>query len=79
VRIVKRVLRHNGLRKAEYSKIINLVKGEITINRRIERLDTMQSLFKYWHVLHLPFALVMLIIMVIHIAVTFVFGYRWIF
>lgn len=79
VRMVKKVLRHNGLQKAEYSKIIKLVKGEITINRRIERLDTMQSLFKYWHVLHLPFALVMLIIMVIHIAVTFVFGYRWIF
>jgi hypothetical protein len=58
---------------------MTLVKDEITVNRRIERLDTMQSLFKYWHVLHLPFALVMLIIMVIHVAVTLVLGYRWIF
>ncbi|MBK7174902.1 MAG: hypothetical protein IPH84_17120 [Bacteroidales bacterium] len=27
----------------------------------------MQNLFKYWHVAHLPFALVMLVIMVIHV------------
>ncbi|MEZ4892884.1 MAG: hypothetical protein R2778_07680 [Saprospiraceae bacterium] len=39
----------------------------------------MQKLFKYWHVAHLPFALVMLvIIMVIHVGVTLALGYRWI-
>jgi hypothetical protein len=79
VRMVKRVLKQNKLPVAEQRKILRLVSDEITINRRIERLDTMQNLFKYWHVAHLPFALVMLIIMVIHVAVTFVFGYRWIF
>ena len=65
--------------KGEYKNLLSLVKHEITLNRRIERLDTMQNLFKYWHVAHLPFALVMLIIMVIHVGVTIVFGYRWIF
>jgi hypothetical protein len=79
VQRVKKVLKHNKLPRSEYKKILSLVEDEITINRRIERLDTMQSLFKYWHVAHLPFALVMLIIMVIHVGVTFVFGYRWIF
>jgi hypothetical protein len=39
----------------------------------------MQNLFKYWHVAHLPFALMLLIIMVIHIAVVLTFGYKWIF
>jgi hypothetical protein len=39
----------------------------------------MQKLFKYWHVAHLPFALVMLVIMVVHVAVSIVFGYTWIF
>jgi hypothetical protein len=79
VRMVKKVLVNNKLPRAEYRKILKLVEEEITINRRIDRLDTMQSLFKYWHVAHLPFALVMLIVMVIHVAVTIVFGYRWIF
>ncbi len=64
---------------------LNEVRGmksdedDIMLNRRIERLKTMQNLFKYWHVVHSPFALVMLIIMVIHVSVTLLFGYRWIF
>jgi hypothetical protein len=56
-----------------------LAKSEMSLNRRIERLQTMKKLFQYWHVAHLPFALVMLVIMIIHVAVTIVFGYRWIF
>jgi sulfur relay (sulfurtransferase) DsrC/TusE family protein len=79
IKSVKAVLKRNKLPKTEYVKIIALVKDDISLNRKIERLDTMQNLFKYWHVAHLPFALVMLIIMVIHVAVTIVFGYRWIF
>jgi len=53
--------------------------SEASLERKIKRLKTMQNLFKYWHVAHLPFAFVMLIIMIIHVAVTLVFGYRWIF
>jgi hypothetical protein len=79
VHMVKTLLKKNKLPKAEFKKILTLVKNDISINRRIEGLDTMQSLFKYWHVVHSPFALVMLIIMVIHVSVTIVFGYRWIF
>jgi hypothetical protein len=79
IRSVKNVLKKNNLPKTECNKVLALVKDDITLNRRIERLDTMRNLFKYWHVVHSPFALVMLIIMVIHVAVTIVFGYRWIF
>ena len=61
------------------SQVLTLVKNEISLNRRIDRLETMQKLFQYWHVAHLPFALIMLIIMVIHVAVSIVFGYTWIF
>jgi len=76
---VKTVLKSNKIPESEYKKVIDLVKYDIRLNRRIERLDTMQNLFKYWHVAHLPFAFVMLIIMVIHVGVTLLFGYRWIF
>lgn len=79
VREVKMTLKNSNLSKPDYRKIISLVKSDITLNRRIERLGLMQRLFKYWHVVHLPFAMVMLIIMVIHIGVTLLFGYRWIF
>jgi sulfur relay (sulfurtransferase) DsrC/TusE family protein len=76
---VKAVLKRNKLSGTESNQILALVKDDIKLNRKIERLDTMQNLFKYWHVAHFPFALVMLIIMIIHVAVTLVFGYRWIF
>jgi len=50
-----------------------------SVEKIMKRLALMKEMFKYWHVAHLPFALVMLIIMVIHVIVTIVFGYRWIF
>lgn len=79
LRTVKAVLKKNNIPKVHRLMVQNLVKNEISLNRRIERLTLMQNMFKYWHVAHLPFALVMLIIMIIHVAVTLVFGYRWIF
>jgi len=65
--------------KTEYKKIMRLVKNELSLNNRIDRLLAMQSLFKHWHVAHLPFAIVMLIIMIIHVVITLAFGYKWIF
>ncbi|MCF8365197.1 MAG: hypothetical protein K9H16_05420 [Bacteroidales bacterium] len=79
IRTLKLLLKRDKLPKENIRKIISLVKNEMALNRRIVRLTMMQNLFKYWHVAHLPFALVMLIIMVIHIVVTITFGYRWIF
>jgi hypothetical protein len=79
VRLVKTVMKRNNITGPEARRIVILVKHEILLNRRIDRLVTMQNLFKYWHVAHLPFAIIMLIIMIIHVAVTIAFGYRWIF
>ena len=79
IHLVKSVLRKHKVPKKEMRQIMDLVNDDIKLNRKIERLATMQNLFKYWHVVHSPFALVMLIIMVIHVGVTIAFGYRWIF
>lgn len=72
-------LKRNKLSRTERKKIKRLVIHEIVLNRKIDRLNYMQKLFKYWHVAHLPFALVMLVILLIHVAVTIIFGYKWIF
>lgn len=79
LRKVKSVLKNNKLTRAQNKEVLKLVKNEISLNRKIERLVVMQNMFKYWHVAHLPFALIMLVIMIIHVAVTVVLGYRWIF
>ena len=76
---IKRTLRDSGIPSANAKQVTAMVRNEISLNNRIERLATMQQLFKYWHVAHLPFALIMLVIMVIHVAITLAFGYRWIF
>lgn len=79
IKKVRRVLKTNRVPKALQKKVLALVRNDITLNRRIDRLVFMQNMFKYWHVAHLPFALIMLIIMIIHVGVTLFFGYRWIF
>ena len=77
---LKKSLRESGITNAHSIKeIIKLFKAKITLTRKIGLLRTMQRLFNYWHIVHLPFAIAMFVIMVIHVAVTLVFGYKWIF
>jgi len=79
VAAINRNLKESGVPPSKRKSMLKLVKGELGLVRRIENLVLMQKLFRYWHVAHLPFALIMLIIMVIHVAVTLAFGYKWIF
>jgi hypothetical protein len=62
-----------------YKEVIELCKKEIALNLRIDMLSTMQNLFRHWHIIHLPFAFIMLGIMIVHVIVAAVFGYKWIF
>ncbi len=68
-----------GFSKIKRKEIKNKAQAEIILSRRLGMLRTMQNLFRYWHVAHLPFALAMFIIMIIHVLVTITFGYKWIF
>ena len=68
-----------GIAKFRIKGMKNKIQAEIILSRRIGRLRTMQSLFKYWHIAHLPFAIAMFVIMIIHVIVTLTFGYKWIF
>lgn len=76
---IRKTLKQNNLNRKDIRQILGLVKQEMSLNTRIERLETMQKLFKYWHVAHLPFAIIMLVIVVVHVAITLAFGYTWIF
>ncbi len=78
-RKLKKILSTQNLTKENQDKIIHLVKKEIDLYRKMDMLATMHNLFKYWHVIHLPLALVMLIIMFIHVGIAITFGCTWIF
>lgn len=76
---IRKTLKKNGLGRKDAKRVIELVKKELALINRLDRLQTMKQLFKYWHVAHLPFAIIMLVIMVIHVGITLAFGYKWIF
>jgi hypothetical protein len=79
IRRLKKTLRKYRLSEASIRGIVKLIKSEISLNKKLQRLQSMQRLFKYWHIVHLPFALIMLVIMIIHVGITLAFGARWIF
>lgn len=77
--IIKKGMNEKKVPAKQQSSITKLLKEEISLAYKIRRLQTMQKLFKYWHVAHLPFALIMFIILIIHVVVILSFGYKWIF
>jgi hypothetical protein len=79
IREIKIILKKEKVSGKSFKEVMGLIRSEISLSRKIDRLITMQNLFKYWHVAHLPFALLMLIIMLVHVGVALTFGYRWIF
>ena len=79
IKEVRKILKQNKVVGKVFKEVMKLIKDEINLNRKIDRLISMQSLFKYWHVAHLPFAILMLIIMLIHVGVAITFGAHWIF
>ena len=76
---LKNELKKSSLSRKQYSEIIKTSKSKLIISKRIGMLRTMQKFFKYWHIVHLPFAITMFIIMFIHVGITIAFGYKWIF
>lgn len=76
---LKSELKLSGFDKNHVREILKTTKSKLIISRRIGLLRTMQNIFRYWHIFHLPFAIVMFVIMIIHVGVTIIFGYKWIF
>jgi hypothetical protein len=79
MRLFKKRIKLLGLDKNQRKELMKAAKSELTMARRIAFLRTSQKLFQLWHIFHLPFAIAMFVIMIIHVIVTIVFGYKWIF
>lgn len=79
IKQINKKLKTSDLPKKKRKEINKLIKEKLSIQNKINYLKTMQNLFRYWHVAHLPFAIIMLIIMIVHVTITVTFGYKWIF
>lgn len=67
-----------GYSTTEIKRILKLVQQRTKLRRRTIFLSTAKSLLHQWHIIHKPFAVVMLAIMVVHVIVTVALGYHWI-
>lgn len=67
---------HPELPGAIVREIVRLVNRKALLRRRRAVLRSMNTFLHYWHVIHKPFAYVMLLIMFVHIGVVVAMGYR---
>jgi hypothetical protein len=76
---LKKEIQTQILQKSERKKAIQIISKLQRLNRQLKHLEKMQKWFSYWHVFHKPFAIIMLVIVIVHIIVTLLMGYTWIF
>jgi hypothetical protein len=72
-------LERRGLQAQMISRIRVMASRRIMLTRRIAFLQQFKKIFHYWHVVHLPFSIVMFVILSVHVGVAIAFGYTWIF
>ncbi|MCH9650196.1 MAG: hypothetical protein K0U98_18305 [Deltaproteobacteria bacterium] len=75
---LSRFLRHSeGLTPKLRRRIARVARNKAVLHRQQILWLKIRELFHYWHVLHKPFAIIMYLFMVIHIAVAWMTGYGW--
>lgn len=75
VRRVKRVLRDSPLAPAKREHALRLVERQLRLEHQLAQLQPFQRLFRYWHILHLPLAIAMFVIVAVHVTVATLFGF----
>ena len=78
-RRVRTLLEAHAVSGAERRELLRLTREQARLQQQALMLQPFQRLFRYWHVVHLPLAIVMLLILALHVGVAVAFGYTWIF
>jgi len=71
-------LERQGLHAGALHQLRTIASRKIVLTRRIAFLEQFKQIFHYWHVVHLPFSIVMFLILFVHVGVAVAFGYSWI-
>ncbi len=78
-KLLKEIKAAGKIPSSQLKSIRKIAKERAVLRRRVAFLQSAHKLLHHWHLIHRPFALVMILIMLIHVAVAIVFGYKWIF
>lgn len=76
---IRRYLHERDVPGEMRSSVLGLVREQRRLRQQTLLLRPFQRLFRYWHVVHLPLAIVMFVVLAVHVAVSILFGYTWIF
>ncbi|MFK7845325.1 MAG: hypothetical protein AB8G77_08495 [Rhodothermales bacterium] len=71
-------LAQNGVDPEGLKVAVPLLMNNAQLQIRAQVMQPFIRAFGYWHVLHIPLALVMLVALIIHIGVALAFGYTWV-
>ncbi|HEY9166730.1 MAG TPA: hypothetical protein VIS48_11270 [Candidatus Kryptonia bacterium] len=78
VKMLKKTLREHSIPENSVREIARVANDRIVLRQRILALEKLRQVFHYWHVIHLPFSIVMLAILIVHVGVAVALGYTWI-
>ncbi len=78
-RVIQRLLAAKGVPPKARAAAARLFTDEVQLEHQVAVLTPFQQLFKYWHLFHMPLAIVMLVVVLVHVSVAVLLGYTWIF
>ncbi len=78
-RAISSSVRALGLRRDAEHRLASAFHARHVLHRRILLLEQVRRFFHYWHVIHVPFSIIMFVILFVHIGVGIAFGYLWVF
>ncbi len=73
------LLFRKGVPRGARAAVVRLFREEMTLEHQVALLTPFQRLFKYWHLFHMPLAIVMLVVVLVHVSIALLLGYTWIF
>jgi len=76
-RHVQTILTMAGVEPAAQHHLLDLTKQHRRMAQQRVLLEPFGRLFRYWHTFHLPLAIVMTLILLVHVGVAIAFGYAW--
>jgi hypothetical protein len=71
------LLRTLELPAAARGEVTRLLDQQLELEQSLSVMVPFQRLFRYWHLLHVPLAIVMFIVVGLHIGIAIAFGYAW--
>jgi len=75
VRSVRNVLTKSSLKPKQRDHVLRLVHRQLEVEHQMALMLPLQRLFRYWHLLHLPLAIAMFVIVAVHVTVATLFGF----